>query len=192
MKKIINIRFLIAAAIILLGILNLFFPSLLHIVFPKKEYPIEVRVKDLIYNFTINKEKYNKTVVLLEEIDNPNVIRLSPFASGTKERNYWLNVGDIRLNNKYPFFASEMKKIWEGKFIGALFDQNSINFGIYGDLSSAELIYTKLQEELFLQKFIDTMEFCVYPQIPKSSEHWIVKLEDKWYLYDGYFKFDNE
>ena len=85
-----------------------------------------------------------------------------------------------------------MFKIWHGKQISGMFYKDYIVLGIACNSTSADLLYTTIPKENFISHFRDSMEYWVYPQIPKSSKHWIVKLEDNWYLYDGYFRMEIE
>lgn len=99
---------------------------------------------------------------------------------------------DQPINRKYPSVEVELDKIWRGTFEGVSFSQKFVKFGIHGDRTSAKMLYTKISKEDFISHFVDSMEYCVYPEIPNNTKHWIVKLEDNWYLYDvnSYFELE--
>ena len=96
------------------------------------------------------------------------------------------------INYKYPSFADKMDKLWRDIPLGGSFNQQFVRLGIYGNRTGADLLYTTIPKEKFISHFRDSMEYCVYPEMPKNTKHWIVKLEDNWYLYDGYFRMEIE
>lgn len=173
-------------------IFNFFaFNIIYYTIFPPQERPIDEVVKDLETTFNKNKRKYNSTIELINKIDYNHPIGIAA-ALSQKEIPYELydQTLDKSIRLLFPFFETEMFRIWNGEQIPGAFYKNYIVLGIYSNRTGADLLYTKLSKEEFISHFRDSMEYCVYPEIPKSSKHWIVKLEDNWYLYDGYFRFD--
>ncbi len=166
---------------------------IINVVFPKKEITIEERLSYLLNEYYKEKGKYDCTLELINKIDYNHPISIA-VALSQKQIPYELfdETIDESIKNTFPFFKTEMFKIWHGKQISGMFYKDYIVLGIACNSTGADLLYTKITKEDFISHFRDSMEYCVYPQIPKSSKHWIVKLEDNWYLYDGYFKFDNE
>ena len=83
---------------------------------------------------------------------------------------------------------------WGGAKIRCEFSKTQINTDnivlktIFHNVPDSTL-YVKpetIRKEKFISHFRDSMEYCIYPEMPKNTKHWIVKLEDNWYLYDGY------
>lgn len=188
-----NIFFWIIIIMIVSNVSFCILSTILHLIFPEKEVPVDVIVNDLANKYYSDNNKYKKTIAVIKRINEPEILQIHFHASDTKEHNFWLlNSKGVRINNQYPFFINEMEHIWNGELIGGRFYKNNIDFSIYSENAMESLIYTELAESDFISHFRDSMEYCVYPQIPKSPKHWIVKLEDNWYLYDGYFKLEME
>ena len=145
----------------------------------------------MVEAFKNDKNKYEKTIELIDRVDYNHPIGVVE-ALSRKQIPYELV--DLRLNksikNEYPFFEKEMYNIWKGEQISCNFYNQNVDFGIWSNYTSSRLLYIKLSINNFVNNFRDTMEYCVYPQIPKSTKHWIIKLEDNWYLYDGYFNLE--
>ncbi len=181
-------------AILFLSVLGiLFLKGIIVNMIPKEEVPIKVIVHDLESNYFNEKNKYKKTISIIKRINKPEILQIHFHASDTKEHNYWLlNQKGVRINNQYPFFIEEMRDIWTEEYFVGRFYMSTIVIPIYGKYGGASLLYTEMLKEDFLDNFRDSMEYCVYPEIPKSSKHWIVKLEDNWYLYDGHFSLELE
>lgn len=176
-----------------LGIFHILLLILIGVVFPDKEISDNERLSYLIVAFNKNKRKYDSTIELINKIDYNHSIGIAA-ALSQKEIPYELydQTLDKSIRILFPFFETEMFRIWNGEQIPGAFYKNYIVLGIYSNRTGADLLYTKISKEEFIGHFRDSMEYCVYPEIPKSSKHWIVKLEDNWYLYDGYFRFDLE
>ncbi|MDD6002450.1 MAG: hypothetical protein PUC50_09725 [Bacteroidales bacterium] len=177
--------------------LNFFaFTMLFNIIFPKPSTPIDVIVNDLATVFKQNRFKYVKTINVIKQIDDSCAIDFKGSISQKQlpyRMYYQHNTGRLEpINYKYPSFADKMDKLWRDIPLGGSFNQQFVRLGIYGNRTGADLLYTTIPKEEFISHFVDSMEYCVYPDIPKSQEHWIVKLEDNWYLYDGYFRMDIE
>ena len=168
------------------------FNLLYYYFFPPQEKPVEVVVKDLATVFKQNRFKYVKTVNLLRQIDDSFAIDIVGSVS-QKQLPYRLYYepsmpNNKPINDKYPLLEVELDKIWRGTLFGGSFSKKFVRIGIRGDQTLADLLYTTIPKDEFISHFRDSMEYCVYPEIPKSQEHWIVKLEDNWYIYDGYFR----
>ena len=177
--------------------LNFFaFTMLFNIIFPKPSTPIDVVVNDLATVFKQNKFKYVKTINVIEQIEDSCAIDIVDDISGKHlpfRLYYKKNTDRLEtINYKYPSFSDKMGKIWRNIPFGGSFNQQFVTFSIFGSQGYAKMLYTKISKEDFIGHFVDSMEYCVYPDIPKSSNHWIVKLEDNWYLYDVYSYFELE
>lgn len=191
--KDIKIIFLIWLAVPLNVIL---FNLIYYTIFPPKEIPVEEVVKDLRITFGRYKYKYEKTINVIEQIDDTCAI---DFKGSMSQKHlpyrlyYQHNTDELEpINYKYPSFATKMEKIWRDISIGGSFSQKFVRLGIYGNRTGADLLYTTIPKEEFISHFRDSMEYCIYPEIPKNTKHWIVKLEDNWYLYDAYSYFELE
>ena len=171
------------------------FNLIYYTIFPPQEIPVEEVVKDLRIAFGRYKYKYIKTLNVIEQIDDTCAIYIAGiFHKGQLPYRLYYDpnmIGYEPINYKYRSFDTQMGKIWNNSPFGGSFSQKFVTFSIYGNHTSANLLYTKISKEVFMSHFVDSMEYCVYPEIPKNQKHWIVKLEDNWYLYDGYFRQEN-
>lgn len=167
---------------------------LFNILFPRPSTPVDVVVNDLATVFKQNRFKYVKTVNVLRQIDDSCAIDIVGSVS-QKQLPYRLYYepsmpNNKPINDKYPLLEVELDKIWRGTLFGGSFSKKFVRIGIRGDQTLADLLYTTIPKEDFICHFVDSMEYCVYPEIPKQPKCWIVKLEENWYLYDGYFRMD--
>ncbi len=170
-----------------------FLKGIIWNVFPKKEVSTDVIVNDLANNYYSEKNKYKKTIAVIKKINKPEILQIHFHASDTKEHNYWLlNSKGERINKQYPFFINEMRDIWPQKYFVGRFYMSTIIVPINGKYGNARILYTEKAKDDFWESFRDSMEYCVYPEIPKNTKHWIVKLEDNWYLFDVYSYFELE
>lgn len=178
-----------------LGLFLIMSKILYKVPYTEEETPVEIVVNDYARLFKKHKSAFNQTVKVIRRVNRPTTVGISATASDTKESNYWLLSGkwkQVRINNQYPFFIKEMKKIWNGKMLNGTFNRQFISLSFCGKYHCLNLLHTEVTVDNFISSFRDSMEYCIYPQIPKSSEHWIVKLEDNWYLYDGHFPLEIE
>lgn len=176
-----------------LGISLLLLLIIIGVVFSEKEISSNERVSYLISTFNNNRRKYDSTIELINTIDYNHPIDIA-VALSQKQIPYELfdQTLDKSIRNLFPFFETEMFKIWKGEQIPGSFYKSYIVLGIYFNRIGADLLYTTIPKEKFISHFRDSMEYCVYPEMPKNTKHWIVKLEDNWYLYDGYFRMEIE
>ena len=172
------------------------FNLIYYTIFLAQERPIDEVVKDLETTFRKNKRKYEKTINIIEQIEDTCAINIvdditgkhSPFRLYYKKDAARLEP----INYKYRSFDTKMSTIWRDIPFGGSFNKKFVTFSIFGNQASANMLYTKISKEDFISHFVDSMEYCVYPEIPNNTKHWIVKLEDNWYLYDAYSHFELE
>ncbi len=172
------------------------FNIIFYTIFPPKEIPIDVVVKDLRIAFGRYKYKYTKTINIIEQIEDTCAIDIvdditgkhSPFRLYYKKDAARLEP----INYKYRSFDTKMSTIWRDIPFSGSFNKKFVTFSIFGNHAYAKMLYTKISKEDFICHFVDSMEYCVYPEIPKNTKHWIVKLEDNWYLYDASSYFELE
>ena len=172
------------------------FHIIYYAIFPAQERPIDEVVKDLVTTFRKNKRKYEKTINIIEQIEDTCAIDIvdditgkhSPFRLYYKKDAARLE----SINYKYRSFDTKMSTIWRDIPFGGSFNQKFVTFRFHGNHTGANMLYTKISKVDFISHFVDSMEYCIYPEIPKNTKHWIVKLEDNWYLYDAYSYFELE
>jgi len=187
MKKQKSISFWIVIIIVGSNISFCILSTFLHLIFQPREVTVDERIHILVEKFIRDKNKYMHTVEFIKKIDIDDTLSIN-VKNSSKEFGYWIYYRNNRmLNDKFPFFSKEMKKIWVNEGVSAVFNKKNIVFSICTNQQCADLIYTELNFSELINCFNYSMECCEYPQIPISTEHWIVKLEDKWYLFDGWF-----
>ncbi|MBR4625280.1 MAG: hypothetical protein IKO56_07075 [Alphaproteobacteria bacterium] len=172
------------------------FNLIYYTIFPAQERPIDEVVKDLETTFRKNKRKYEKTINIIEQIEDTCAIDIIDDISGKHPPFRLFYKKDAArlepINYKYRSFDTKMSTIWRDIPFSGSFNKKFVTFRFHGNHTGANMLYTKISKEDFISHFVDSMEYCVYPEIPNNTKHWIVKLEDNWYLYDASSYFELE